>query len=246
MTYTRRGTQRFTATAFYGLIYSMDTKDIKARAALGLEESALRPLSGNVYLHQDVIAPYQMLADAAQREGFSLQVASGYRSFERQLAIFNAKASGQRPVLDDCGEPVDMTSLSDTDKLWAILRYSALPGASRHHWGSDMDVYDGSALPEGYSLQLTPSECCQGGVFAELHQWLDDYLPTCDFYRPYARDTGGVAPEPWHLSYAPLAETFSDCLTPDVLARQLAVTDIALQSAVLDNITTIFQRYVRI
>ncbi len=26
------------------------------------------------------------------------------------------------------------------------------------------------------------------------------------FYRPYAVDRGGVHPEPWHLSYAPLAQ----------------------------------------
>ncbi|WP_339898504.1 M15 family metallopeptidase [uncultured Gilvimarinus sp.] len=224
----------------------MDTKETNARAALGLDESALRPLAGSVCLHADVIAPYQALVKAAQAEGFALQIASGYRSFSRQLAIFNAKASGQRPVLDDRGEPVAMASLSDTDKLWAILRYSALPGGSRHHWGSDMDVYDSAAQPAGYSVQLTPAECCQGGVFAGLHRWLDEYLPSCGFFRPYARDTGGVAPEPWHLSYAPVADTLSQSLSPERLARQLAVTDIALKSAVLDNINTIFQRYVRV
>ncbi|MCZ8486094.1 D-alanyl-D-alanine carboxypeptidase family protein [Vibrio lentus] len=30
---------------------------------------------------------------------------------------------------------------SEQQKLSAILRWSALPGASRHHWGCDFDVF---------------------------------------------------------------------------------------------------------
>ena len=37
-----------------------------------------------------------------------------------------------------------------------ILEWSALPGASRHHWGSEFDVFDLAALPEGYRVQLLP------------------------------------------------------------------------------------------
>lgn len=221
------------------------------RAAMGLDESALQSVVDNIYLHHAAIEPYQALAQAARLQGFELAIASGYRSFARQLAIFNAKAIGQRPVLDDMGNTVAMHTLSDTDKLWAILRFSALPGASRHHWGTDMDVFDRAAVTLDYQLQLTPDECCNGGVFADLHNWLDTYLPTCDFFRPYGvkpnnAESHGVAPEPWHLSYAPAAEAFAQALTPTALAKILDTTDIALKAAVLDNITTIYERYVRV
>ncbi|WP_049723835.1 M15 family metallopeptidase [Gilvimarinus polysaccharolyticus] len=226
------------------------TKANTALAALGLDESALLPLTDNLYLHCDVVEPYRALVSAARQQNIELTIASGYRSFARQLAIFNAKATGQRPVLNDAGETVAMHTLSDADKLWAILRFSALPGASRHHWGTDMDVFDRAAMAPDYQLQLTPDECCPGGVFDKLHCWLDAYLPECDFFRPYdvnsAAHHNGVAPEPWHLSYAPVAQRFAAWLTPDVLAQTIAASDIELKATVLSNITSIYERYVRL
>jgi hypothetical protein len=37
------------------------------------------------------------------------------------------------------------------------------------------------------------------------------------FYRPYAVDRGGVAPERWHLSYAPLAAACERGLSASLL-----------------------------
>ncbi|NIM47861.1 MAG: D-alanyl-D-alanine carboxypeptidase family protein, partial [Gemmatimonadales bacterium] len=86
------------------------------------------------------------------------------------------------------------------------LRWSALPGASRHHWGTDLDVYDLAARPEGYEVELIPEEVDAGGMFGPLHEWLDGRIAAdaaFGFFRPYERDRQGVAPERWHLSYAP-------------------------------------------
>src|SRR5690554_392002 len=217
-----------------------------ARAAVGLDESALQPVANGIYLHNEVIPAYRDLLQAASQQGFALQIVSGYRSFAKQLTLFNAKANGLRPILDDAGEVIAYNRLNDVDKLWAILRYSALPGASRHHWGTDIDVIDRAAMTPEYQLRLTPDECCGEGVFAQLHRWLDDYLPSCDFYRPYSVDRGGIAPEPWHLSHAPTAERFAQQLTLEALRETLLNVDIALKPTVLANLPTIFQRYVRI
>ena len=51
-----------------------------------------------------------------------------------------------------------------------------LPGASRHHWGHDVDIYDAAAMPEGYQIQLTPEEVEGAGIFAPMHDWLDRYF----------------------------------------------------------------------
>jgi len=40
----------------------------------------------------------------------------------------------------------------------AILHWSALPGASRHHWGTEIDVIDRAALADGRKAQLIPAE----------------------------------------------------------------------------------------
>ena len=93
-------------------------------------------------LHRQIIEPLHLLQEAATVAGFNLTVASAYRSFERQLSIWNAKAEGRRVVLDSAGLPVDMMALDPWQQVQAILRWSALPGASRHHWGTDLDIYD--------------------------------------------------------------------------------------------------------
>lgn len=161
----------------------------------------------------------RLQADAAEA-GFALAIASSFRSYERQRAIWNGKARGQRPVHDDAGRHVELTSLSPGEQLRVILRFSAIPGTSRHHWGTDLDVYDRAALPADYRLQLSPQEVAPGGLFDPLHCWLDECMAagtSHGFFRPYSRDTGGVAPERWHLSYAPLARACETQLTPELL-----------------------------
>ena len=54
----------------------------------------------------------------------------------------------------------------------AILHWSALPGASRHHWGTEIDVIDRAALLHGQLAQLVPDEYAADGVFAKLGLWL--------------------------------------------------------------------------
>ena len=75
-----------------------------------------------------------------------------------------------------------------------------LPGGSRHHWGTDVDVIDAAALPPDYRVQLVPEEYAPGGVFERLTPWLDANMARFGFYRPYATGHGGarrraVAPE---------------------------------------------------
>lgn len=184
------------------------------------------------------------LADAAAAQGFNLRVASGFRDFERQRGIWNGKANGTRAVLDSNGHPLDIKQMKPIELATAILRWSALPGASRHHWGSDMDVYDAAAMKPDYSLQLTVAECEADGPFSAFHQWLDKILPQTDFYRPYACDRGGVAPEPWHLSYRPVAATFERQLTIAALRSHLAQQDIALKSVVMEHLDAIYHRFI--
>ncbi len=222
------------------------TFDAASRALLGLDGSTLQEEPGLGLVHPDVVVPWRKLCEAARSAGFELRAVSGYRSFDRQLKIFNDKAEGRRPVFDDRGKPVDMAALTERQRLYAILRFSALPGTSRHHWGTDMDVMDAAAVPADYRVALTAAECTPGGVFGGLHLWLDDYLarPDCPFYRPYDRDRGGVAPEPWHLSYAPVADGLAARLTPELLRALLKDMDIALKAQVLVALDDIFTRFV--
>lgn len=200
---------------------------------------------GAAKLHRLVIPVVDELREKAQNQGMDLAIASGFRSFERQVQIWNAKAEGRRTVLDSQGQAMCFDGLSDKNKVMAILRWSALPGASRHHWGTDMDVWDKNAVPADYQLQLVTEEYGRAGPFYPLSQWLASAdVESLGFYRPYLIDRGGIAPEPWHLSYRPLAEQFQQQLSLAILQRIISESAIALKQAVLDNLDEIFQRYV--
>ena len=196
------------------------TKQLRPEQLTGVDDSHLVSMPGDHALQDEAAQAFYGLQQDARSAGFELAIASSFRSYARQLLIWNGKASGVRPVHDDLGQPVVLAALPVVQQLHAILRYSAIPGTSRHHWGTDLDIYDAAVLPADYQLQLSPPEVAPGGLFDALHCWLDERIAAGEsrgFYRPYASDRGGVAPERWHLSYAPLSTDCAAQLTGELL-----------------------------
>jgi LAS superfamily LD-carboxypeptidase LdcB len=190
---------------------------------------------------------FTALRSDAAKSGIDLQLVSGFRSFERQRLIWNGKALGERLVHDDLGQAIDLQRLTAGERIHAIMRFSALPGSSRHHWGTDLDVYDAAAVAADYEVQLVPAEFAVDGVFAGLDRWLQECLQgsrACGFARPYAVDRGGVACEPWHLSYLPLAEGYACALTAELLASTLAGRELVLEAEVLAQLPELHRRYI--
>ena len=213
---------------------------------LGLDESHLILVGrGPHRLTAATAAAFNDMQVAAAYEGFNLQAASSWRGFERQLAIWNGKWRGERPLLDADNQPLDALQLDDMERLHAILRWSALPGTSRHHWGTDLDIYDPDCLPVGTRLALEPWEYEAGGWFADLGEWLGDHMTDFGFFLPYAKPLDaaqGVAYEPWHISFAP--ESGEQRLDPDALALCLQQADIEGKACILAHLDEILARYV--
>ncbi|WED21130.1 M15 family metallopeptidase [Vibrio sp. JC009] len=194
-------------------------------------------------VHRQVSEDLIALVSAAKGAGFEMMIASGFRDYARQQIIWNRKFTGDTPVLDHDSQPLVTETLSDDEKISAILRWSALPGASRHHWGTDFDVYALNELPEDTRLALEPWEY-HSGHQARFFVWLKQNLRKFGFFFPYAKDLGGVAPEPWHISHSSVSQA---CL------QQFCVSDLdkALQNApilginsVRQNLDTIIVNYV--
>jgi LAS superfamily LD-carboxypeptidase LdcB len=221
-------------------LHPLDARQLTGRSNTHVVRLAEPPC----VLHQAVVQPFQALRAAAARAGIDLLPVSGFRDFQRQLQIWNAKARGERPLYDRHGEPIDYATLDPAARVDTILLWSALPGASRHHWGSDLDVVDAAVLAPGQAPPLLPQAYATGGLFAHLEAWLAANLRGSGFYRPYARDRGGVQPEPWHLSYAPVADRALHALTPQLLREALAASDIEDKEAVLARLPAIHERYV--
>lgn len=226
---------------------------LNRRQLTGQDDSHLVTLPDGHRLQNEVTQAFAALQAEARQSGFELSIASSFRPFSRQMAIWNGKASGARPVHDDEGRAVLMTQLSPEEKLHAILRYSAIPGSSRHHWGTDLDVYDAAAVPAGYQLQLSPQEVAAGGLFDPLHRWLDERMAAGEshgFYRPYAWDRCGVAPERWHLSYAPLSIDCAQRCDSAMLAAcwdcDEGAQELLLRKEIEASLQHIVERYVQV
>ncbi len=214
---------------------------------LGKTQEHLVPLAGTKCLvHQQMLHDLLKLQQDAKKDGFDLQIASAFRDYDRQLKIWNAKAIGERPLFDDQERPLNYSELSPTQIVFAILRWSALPGCSRHHWGSDIDIYDGNSQAAA-DVKLVPSECVGNGPAAKLHEWLDTQLANKNafgFFRPYVTDKGGISPERWHLSYYPISRRIIDVYTFSVFKRNIQDSNVMFKDIILDNADEIFQRYI--
>jgi LAS superfamily LD-carboxypeptidase LdcB len=195
-------------------------------------------------LHVHAVAAFSQLRRAAGVAGFELEPVSSFRDFARQLSIWNRKWSGEAPLNDAGGKPIDPAGLSAAERVEAILRWSALPGASRHHWGTDLDLIDRRALPPGYRVQLIAAEYEPGGPFAPLAAWLESNAVRFGFFRPFRGVLSGVGAEPWHFSFAPVAEPARRRLTPGVLREALETSDLSGKDTVLPRIEELHARYV--
>lgn len=210
----------------------------------GATDEHIHYFDKRIGLHQEVVDAWLTLQLAASSAGFDLQIASSFRSFDRQLAIWNRKFSGELAVKSLDNQQIDIAKLSIEQQVAAVMVFSALPATSRHHWGTDIDFYSPTALTDEQSLQLEPWEYQDGGPFATLNQWLIQNGPQFGFYFPYDVYRGGVAAEPWHLSYFPIAKRLQQALTPEIVYAQLKHCDIAAKSYILDNITELMTQYV--
>jgi len=196
-------------------------------------------------VHAAAAAALLAMATAAREQGIELIIVSSFRSFQRQAAIWNGKYRGERALLDRTGRALERAGLDEQASVDAILLWSALRGGRRHHWGTDVDIVDRAAGPEGYRPQLTAAEFAARGVFAKLDSWLVANMSRFGFFRPYSRDLGGVLPEPWHLSYAPVAVPALESLTVEVLAEAIAGSGLCGRELVLARLPEIHARYVK-
>ncbi|MBO1519028.1 M15 family metallopeptidase [Oceanisphaera pacifica] len=213
---------------------------------VGLKDNHLVPLAEPGHrLQAEAKQAFMAMQAAAALDGFQLMPASSFRSFERQLAIWNGKFDGTRPLLDAHSLPLNSQELSEAERVNAILRWSALPGTSRHHWGTDIDIYDPSLLPPGANLKLEPWEYEKEGYFYPLSQWLANNMARFDFYLPFAQPNGGVAVEPWHLSYRPLSAPCAAQLSPQLIAQVLKEQQIDGKTHILNQLDRIFVHYIK-
>jgi len=146
-------------------------------------------------MHKDAYASFLKMQAAAQKENISIELVSAYRSFEKQKEIFEKKYT-----------LYTSKGLTPTEAIDKIIEYSTIPGTSRHHWGTDIDIIDNNApRPESVLLAKHFSE---EGPFFKLKEWLLKNANSYGFHEVYTNDLSrkGFKYEPWHYSYAPVSK----------------------------------------
>ena len=169
-----------------------DPEEYSVAELMGKEEIDL--YGQGIDLRKEAHDAFVAMRKAASADGIDIKIVSSYRNFQKQQAIFERK---YEKYTEDGMEP-----LAAIDK---IIEYSTIPGTSRHHWGTDIDIIDGSIKTS--ADVLVPEKFDRGGPFEAFKGWMDENSKTFDFYLVYTNDPRrkGFKYEPWHYSYAPLS-----------------------------------------
>lgn len=145
-------------------------------------------------LRKEAHEAFLKMRSAALQAGIAIKVVSSYRNYAHQNRIWERKykkftAEGLTPI----------------KAIKKIVEYSTIPGTSRHHWGTDLDIVDGNA-PQPRGLLLAENFDSEG-PFCKFKEWMDKNANHFGFYLVYTdhKTRKGFKYEPWHFSYAPLA-----------------------------------------
>jgi hypothetical protein len=189
-----------------------------------------------IFLRRGVLSAFGSMRAAAQRDGIRLLVRSATRTFAYQRGIWEAKWARPQHL-----------GWRDVEKARDIMRYSSMPGTSRHHWGTDID------------LNKFEAEWFETGEGKRLHDWLGAHASEFGFWNVYddkrTSGRGGYEWEPWHWSHLPTAGGLLAAYNERVTIADLAgfsgaeaagsldvlrefVNGVSLPAAVAENVKT--------
>lgn len=169
--------------------YASDSRFVKVPTALANKEG--------MYLRAEALEAFKAMRQAAKADGVDLVIISAARNFNHQKSIWEAKWNGQRLVN---GQNLKTAIPDKSKRATEILKYSSMPGTSRHHWGTDIDI---NSLSSNYF---------KSGKGKKEYEWLRDHAFEYGFCQVYSQKgndrPNGYEEEEWHWSYMPLAKVF--------------------------------------
>lgn len=151
------------------------------------------------------------MAAAAENDGHTLCILSATRSFDYQKTIWENKWTGNYPI--DGGINACETYPDGYTRAIKIMEYSAMPGTSRHHWGTDIDLnaLDNAAFEK---------------EFKPLYQWLKKNANRFGFFQPYStkgpQRPFGYNEEKWHWTYLPLSQHYTRYIADHLIDNQVS------------------------
>ncbi len=191
--------------AFLLLTFSFTQKSIDKNYLLGRFDPAIdsrftqitsshaKGSAVNRFLRKEAFEAFKKMSKAAKKDGVNLFIVSATRNFEYQKKIWEDKWNGKIKV-----DGNDLSTIPySNERAIKILLYSAMPGTSRHHWGTDIDINE------------TEDKYFKTEEGKKVYQWLSAHAAEFGFCQPYTpKSTGrtGYEEEKWHWSYMPLSK----------------------------------------
>ncbi len=179
---------RTTSLLFLFFSFSILAQNTKTGILLG-KSSAIQPLlKGKTYrLQKEAYDALELMKKAALKDGIRIQVISAYRSFSHQNRIWKRKFLNFKKQ-----------GYSDKEAVKKVLEYTALPGTSRHHWGTEIDIVD--------YYKKNPNDPLNNKKNS-FKKWLDNHAHKFGFYLVYTNNKfrKGYKYESWHFSYRKLS-----------------------------------------
>lgn len=141
-----------------------------------------------IYMRAEAYTAFCEMHTAAKAEGVTLTILSATRNFDYQKGIWERKWDKPKYM-----------GWQDLDKVKDIMTYSSMPGTSRHHWGTDID------------LCAFENDWFASGKGLKVYTWLTQHAGDYGFVQTYT-DKGegrtGYNEEKWHWSYLPLSKGY--------------------------------------
>jgi len=169
----------------------------------GRTDFALVPVKYNIagykmYLRKETLSAFLNMTEAALRDDIKLTITSATRNFDYQKNLWNNKWQGVTFV---DGKDLSKSISGELERFQTILNYSAAPGTSRHHWGTEVDI--NSVVPKFFETEKGK----------KVYEWLNENALSFGFCQVYSEKginrPAGYNEEKWHWSYLPLARNFT-------------------------------------
>ena len=149
-------------------------------------------LKDNLYMRDEVYKAFIEMRDGALKDNIKLNIVSATRNFNSQKNIWENKWQGVT-LIDNKNLKENIPN--ELERIKKIIKFSSVPGTSRHHWGSDIDI--NSVEPSYFNTDKGKKE----------YEWLSKNAIAFGFCQPYNKDrNSGYEEEKWHWSYMPISK----------------------------------------
>ncbi len=155
----------------------------------------------DMFLLKETYEAFFKMYTAAKKEGLTLKIISATRTHTEQTWIWEDKWKKQQN-----------TGKDNIEKIKWIMQYSAMPGTSRHHWGTEIDL---NSLSDTYFTS---------GAGKKIYDWLSAHACEygfCQVYDASYQNYHGHGEEKWHWSYFPISKKL-----PGLYQEKVSYSDI--------------------